>query len=294
MPRHGGRDGGPPLDGTGLSAILPGVEQRIGSTSPPVPPAGIDPAYIPGLTPLAPAEGLDAVAQPTADIPPEDAVTAPPSAAPSLKKEASGAEETEVAEDSAAPEGAEDDEVGDDEVAEDIEDGLPVFEATDRRGAIIADRSGVTFRLDDQEAEFGWDEIGAVEIDTPRFGRRFSVTVYTSSRRWFQADVDAPSRGTLKQWTAELDAVLDARFEDGGVPQDAAGPGADDDGTEAGAETGAEIPAEAAVEQETGAEAEPDAAVPAQGTAGAAAKGAAAKGAAAKSAAAKADAETKA
>ncbi|MFE3827007.1 hypothetical protein [Streptomyces sp. NPDC059092] len=93
------------------------------------------------------------------------------------------------------------------------EDG-PVFEVSDRRGSITADREGVRFRLDDQEAEFDWDEIGAVEVTTPRFGRRFTVTVHTSARRWFDAEVEAPARKLLKEWEAELDVVLDAYFEE--------------------------------------------------------------------------------
>ncbi|RYJ19665.1 hypothetical protein CU044_7512 [Streptomyces sp. L-9-10] len=90
----------------------------------------------------------------------------------------------------------------------------PVFEAVDRRGSITANSEGVRFRLDDQEADFWWDEIGAVEIKTPRFGRRFTVTVHVSERRWFDAEVEADSRNRLKEWTAELDAVLDAYFEE--------------------------------------------------------------------------------
>ncbi len=95
----------------------------------------------------------------------------------------------------------------------DAEDG-PVFEVSDRRGSIRVAREGVRFRLDDQEAEFGWDEIGAVETTLARFGRRFTVTVHLSSRRWFNAEVEAASRSELKGWPAELDKALDAYFEE--------------------------------------------------------------------------------
>ncbi|WP_244203757.1 SpnB-like Rossmann fold domain-containing protein [Streptomyces albovinaceus] len=95
----------------------------------------------------------------------------------------------------------------------DAEDG-PVFEVSDRRGSIRVAREGVRFRLDDQEAEFGWDEIGAVETTPARFGRRFTVTVHLSSRRWFNAEVEAASRSELKSWPAELDKALDAYFEE--------------------------------------------------------------------------------
>ncbi|WP_329143491.1 hypothetical protein [Streptomyces niveus] len=97
--------------------------------------------------------------------------------------------------------------------ADDDEDG-PVFDISDRRASMTADRAGVRFQLDETEAEFGWDEIGAVEVETPRFGRRFTVTLHTTGRRHYQSDVDAPSRSSLKAWTAELDAVLDRYFEE--------------------------------------------------------------------------------
>ncbi|MET9552477.1 hypothetical protein [Streptomyces sp. NPDC006645] len=100
-----------------------------------------------------------------------------------------------------------------DEKKDDEKDG-PVFDISDRRASMTADRTGVRFQLDETEAEFGWDEIGAVEVETPRFGRRFTVTLHTTGRRHYQSDVDAPSRSSLKAWTAELDAVLDAYFEE--------------------------------------------------------------------------------
>jgi hypothetical protein len=199
----------------------------------------MDPAYIPGLTPPPPAEGSVADAETTPDIPPKAPkfVKAAPVEveAPDLARPAGDAADAEDAQAAEADAEAED---------EARDDDLPVFEAADRRGAIIADRDGVTFRLDDQEAEFGWDEIGAVEIDTPRFGRRLSVTVYTSTRRWFQADIEAPSRGVLKQWTAELDAVLDARFEEE---------------ADAEADIEAEVEPEAESEPEADTESEPNA-----------------------------------
>lgn len=127
--------------------------------------------------------------------------------------------------------------VGEEEQEDEDEDrGEPLFEVSDRRATILADRVGIVFRLDEEEADFTWDEIGAVEIDTPRFGRRFKVTVYTGPRRWFEAHVEAPSRGLLKTWTAELDAVLDEHFEDPEAEKDADEPadaGAADAGTTA-------------------------------------------------------------
>ncbi|MFF2525102.1 hypothetical protein [Streptomyces liangshanensis] len=90
----------------------------------------------------------------------------------------------------------------------------PAFEVSDRRASIAADSDGVRFTLDDEAADFRWDEIGAVEIGIPRFGRRFTVTVHTITRRRYHVDVDAPARSGLKEWSAELDDVLDAYFEE--------------------------------------------------------------------------------
>ncbi|MEK8171784.1 hypothetical protein NKH77_27720 [Streptomyces sp. M19] len=56
------------------------------------------------------------------------------------------------------------------------------------------------------------------------------MTVYTTNRRWYEADVEAPARKLLKEWTAELDAVLDAYFEDGQTDQDDQNGQADQDG----------------------------------------------------------------
>ncbi|MFJ4407086.1 hypothetical protein [Streptomyces sp. NPDC088910] len=180
------------------------MEQKTGPNTPPIPPAGVDPAYIPGLTPPA-RSAAEAPAPVVDDDAPDDAPPAAPEAEPEPAAEAVPEAAVEaVAEDTGA---------ADDEDATE-EDTGPVFSVSDRRGSITADRTGITFKLDGETADFGWDEIGAVEIDTPRFGRRFSVTVYTSTRRWFDTDVEAPSKPLLKTWAAELDAVLDTYFED--------------------------------------------------------------------------------
>nr|WP_051573258.1 hypothetical protein [Streptomyces sp. PRh5] len=175
--------------------------------------AGTDPGYIPGLTSPRPADvEEDAPDKAAAEQPPEE-VTAEDE--PELddeegvEAEAESDGEADVSKDVVASDGEADDDAEDDD-----EDGGAVFEVSDRRGAIRAGRHGVVFELDGEKAEFGWDEIGAVEIDTPRFGKRFGITVYTTNRRWYTADVEAPARKLLKEWTAELDAVLDAYFED--------------------------------------------------------------------------------
>ncbi|BFP51575.1 hypothetical protein ACWGBY_13415 [Streptomyces griseus] len=195
------------------------MEQSIDSNKKPEFAAGTDPAFIPlpglaapvatrkpeaesedGPEDAAPESGSDAVSESASESDRDDA-----SGAAAAEAEADADTEAEAAADAAeAEDGAEDDEA---------EEG-PVFEVSDRRGSIRVAREGVRFRLDDQEAEFGWDEIGAVETTPARFGRRFTVTVHLSSRRWFNAEVEAASRGELKGWPAELDKVLDAYFEE--------------------------------------------------------------------------------
>jgi len=169
------------------------VEQRIGSSSKPLDGAGTDPAFIPGLTsPVSATEPEDAA--------PDDLVSG----------------QADTVED-AAPEVVDTDEERDgtpEKEPEPTPDG-PVFEASDRRAKIVADRRGVRLRLDDQECEFRWDEIGAVETATARLGKRFTVTVHTPERRWYPIEIEADSRARFPEWEARLDAVLDAYFEDG-------------------------------------------------------------------------------
>ncbi|MFD5136783.1 hypothetical protein ACFWMX_11135 [Streptomyces sp. NPDC058378] len=183
------------------------MEQRIDSNTKPEFAAGTDPAYIPGLTAPAPARTeAEAEAEKAASRKAGQTDEAPEAdAADVFAPEVAEEPEDAVPADDVAPEAAREGagaEVG------------PVFEVSDRRGSIRVDAEGVRFRLDDQEAEFDWAEIGAVEVKTGRFGRRFTVTVHLSSRRWFNAEVEAGSRGDLKTWTAELDEALDAHFEE--------------------------------------------------------------------------------
>ncbi|MCX4965381.1 hypothetical protein OHA98_11150 [Streptomyces sp. NBC_00654] len=182
------------------------MEQSIDSNKKPEFAAGTDPAYIPGLT--APSAVRTEEKEPTADdvtdgvpeaaeaaVEAAPATAAEPEAGPGAGAGPEGAADEEAASDGSADEGA-------------------VFEVSDRRGSIRVDRLGVRFRLDDQEAEFLWEEIGAVEVRTARTGRRLTVTVHLSTRRWFNGEVEAESRARLKEWPGELDAVLDAYFEE--------------------------------------------------------------------------------
>ncbi|MFJ8714654.1 hypothetical protein ACIRD9_15935 [Streptomyces violaceus] len=170
------------------------MEQRIGSSSQPLEGAGFDPAFIPGLT--SPTSGR------TKDEEPEKETEV---------AEAEDAEETEDAEgaEEAAPE-PEEDAAEEDPAPE----GGPVFEASDRRAKLVADHRGVRLSLDDQECEFRWDEIGAVETETARFGKRYTVTVHTPDRRWYPIEIEAPARSRFTEWDSQLDAVLDAYFEE--------------------------------------------------------------------------------
>ncbi|MEU0448937.1 hypothetical protein [Streptomyces tendae] len=177
------------------------MEQRRGSTSQPLEGAGFDPAFIPGLT--APVSGE-----------PEDV------RGDEAEKDADAetAETAETAEPSAvgAPTAADAEDVEDAREPEDEApvDG-PVFEASDRRAKIVADHRGVRLSLDDQGCEFRWDEVGAVETETGRFGKRFTVTVHTPDRRWYPIEIEAASRSRFAEWESALDEVLDAYFEDG-------------------------------------------------------------------------------
>ncbi|WP_329041298.1 hypothetical protein OHT61_24920 [Streptomyces sp. NBC_00178] len=201
------------------------MEQRIDSNTKPEFAAGTDPAYIPGLTAPAPAR-TEADAE-AADAVPEDARKADGTDVPDTA-DVQDAVPGQPADDRADAPGAPGDAVRDGGAVIADDEGTaagadepraagegPVFEVSDRRGSIRVDAEGVRFQLDDQEAEFDWPEIGAVEVKTGRFGRRFTVTVHLSSRRWFNAEVEADSRSRLKEWTAELDAALDAHFEEG-------------------------------------------------------------------------------
>ncbi|WP_371669429.1 hypothetical protein OG985_18230 [Streptomyces sp. NBC_00289] len=169
------------------------MEQRIGSSSQPLEGAGFDPAFIPGLT--SPASAQPDKAEPE-DAEDED------SGKTSLSKEAAekpdGTGESEEPEDSGAEEGTEG----------------PVFEASDRRAKIVADARGVRLSLDEERCEFRWDEIGAVETESPRFGKRFTITVHTPDRRWYPIEIEATARSRFGEWEAQLDEVLDTYFED--------------------------------------------------------------------------------
>lgn len=174
------------------------MEQRIGSSSKPLEGAGFDPAFVPGITAPVSAEPADAVPEETGKAVAGEAV------AEDAGAEASGADASD-AEEEAVAEAVEE--------SEEVPDG-PVFEASDRRARIVADRKGVRLRLDEEACEFRWDEIGAVETEAPRFGKRFTVTVHTPDRRWYPIEIEAAARSSFQEWEDQLDAVLDAYFQE--------------------------------------------------------------------------------
>ncbi|MEU1592974.1 hypothetical protein ABZ468_08935 [Streptomyces sp. NPDC005708] len=179
------------------------MEQRIGSSSQPLDGAGMDPAFIPGL--ISPVSGEPGDAKPED---PESGVVTQETASDGAVSDAPAAEENPAGEKEPVGEPEE-------ESPTESEPERPVFEASDRRARIVADHSGVQLRLDDQECEFRWDEIGAVETETSRFGKRFTVTVHTPERRWYPIEIEADSRSRFQEWEARLDEVLDTYFEDG-------------------------------------------------------------------------------
>lgn len=226
---------GPTVPGTGSSTILPAVEQRIGSNNQPLAAAAVDPSHIPGLT--APVSVKKEKQEEPEDIKPTEPVeptkTAEPDEAAPDKDEPTAAEKTPAkktsakktsVEKTAAEKTSDDDEVdpdvdADSEAEGEAEDEAtadgPVFEASDRRAKIVADSRGVRLRLDDQECEFRWDEIGAIETESPRFGKRFTITVHTPDRRWYPIEIEAKAKSEHAAWETGIDEVLDAYFEDG-------------------------------------------------------------------------------
>ncbi len=162
--------------------------------------AGFDPAFIPGIT--APA-AVPAQAGSEDEAEPQDTVAEPDPTAAGEPESAAPAGPDQPS-DEAPAEKADDEDAADD----------PVFEAADRRARIVADRKGVRLRLDEESCEFRWDEIAAVETESPRFGKRFTITVHTPDRRWYPIEIEAAARARFQEWDEQLDAVLDAYFEE--------------------------------------------------------------------------------
>ncbi|MEU2727596.1 hypothetical protein ABZ650_07705 [Streptomyces griseoviridis] len=245
------------------------MEQRIGSSSQPLEGAGFDPAFIPGLT--SPSSAGKATGKPTEAETEAEAAQDTEEEHPEDVSSEDGSRESDVrsAVEPEEPVEPEDAVPAGDEAVEG-----PVFEASDRRARIVADHRGVRLSLDDQACEFRWDEIGAVETESPRFGKRFTITVHTPDRRWYPIEIEAKSRARFDEWDRELDAVLDTYFEDGAAetepdsgPEPDSEPGIDpaaEDGPEAEVDAGegeseekAENPADSADSAKPGRAQEP-------------------------------------
>ena len=192
------------------------MEQRIGSSSQPLEGAGFDPAFVPGLTSPVSGDPEEAPAEEAVSkVAVSKETAAEESDQPESEQPEKSAEQPEKSEASDSSEESEESE-------EEPSDG-PVFEASDRRAKIVADHKGVRLTLDDQECEFRWDEIGAVETESPRFGKRFTITVHTPDRRWYPIEIEATARARFQEWEEQLDAVLDAYFEEEDAEADVEG-----------------------------------------------------------------------
>ncbi|MFF7264697.1 hypothetical protein ACFZCL_31080 [Streptomyces sp. NPDC008159] len=204
------------------------MEQRIGSNSQPLAAAAVDPSHIPGLT--APVSVTKEKQEEPEDIKPtesaEQAETVDADEAVAAEPDAELDSEADDEPDAKAD--SDPDAKADGEAVEG-----PVFEAADRRAKIVADHRGVRLRLDDQACEFRWDEIGAIETESPRFGKRFTITVHTPDRRWYPIEIEAKAKSEHAAWETRIDEVLDAYFEDGDSDKkDSAEPATADDPTE--------------------------------------------------------------
>ncbi|SPF02187.1 hypothetical protein SMA5143A_2942 [Streptomyces sp. MA5143a] len=225
---------GPTVPRTGSSTILPAVEQRIGSNSQPLAAAAVDPSHIPGLT--APVSVTKEKQEEPEDVKPtesaEQAETVDADEAVAAEPDAELDSEADDEPDAKADAKADDEADGETVEEEEAVEG-PVFEAADRRAKIVADHRGVRLRLDDQACEFRWDEIGAIETESPRFGKRFTITVHTPDRRWYPIEIEAKAKSEHAAWETRIDEVLDAYFEDGDSDKkDSAEPTTPDDPTE--------------------------------------------------------------
>lgn len=176
------------------------VEENKGLNVTPVNAAATDPAALPGLV-APPPDDKEKDEAPKTDEKKESG-TDPEAAAEPEDDDSDGDKDTAEDEDEAKAK------AGEAEAGEG-----PVFEATDRRGSVTVDSTGVRFRLDDTEAEFTWPEIGAVEYKTSRFGRRLVLSVH-DSRGVCPAEVEAKDKAELKEWAVDLEAALDAYFEE--------------------------------------------------------------------------------
>ncbi|MFH8625075.1 serine/threonine-protein kinase [Streptomyces vietnamensis] len=84
----------------------------------------------------------------------------------------------------------------------------PEFAAADRNSGIAVDGTGVSLHFFGEEADFLWDEVGAVRYERIRRGRvlRVAVTLYDGSS--YDCEVDGRSAARVEGWVRLLDPVL--------------------------------------------------------------------------------------
>ncbi|MGA5191940.1 protein kinase domain-containing protein [Streptomyces exfoliatus] len=83
----------------------------------------------------------------------------------------------------------------------------PALVAADGDCGVIADVDGIRFEVFDEEAEFGWAEIGSVEYEAARRGRQLRVVVTLYDGSAYDCEVNGRS-ALVKEWIAQLDLVL--------------------------------------------------------------------------------------
>ncbi len=83
----------------------------------------------------------------------------------------------------------------------------PALVAADGDCGVIADADGIRFEVFDEEAEFGWAEIGSVEYESARRGRQLRVVVTLYDGSAYDCEVNGRS-ALVKEWIAQLDLVL--------------------------------------------------------------------------------------
>ncbi|MFE5300117.1 hypothetical protein [Streptomyces sp. NPDC056632] len=189
------------------------MEQRTGPSIQTVPGVATDPASVPGITGPVPDGPEEKPAAPEAAV--VDTADGTPAAERAVVDAVVGDADPGDAVPGRTPEDAvPGDAASGEDADQDAAPGGPAFEAADRRARIVADAAGVRLSLDEEHCEFRWDEIGAVEIASPRFGKRFRVVVHTPDRRWYPIEIEAPARGRVQEWESGLDAVLDAYFDE--------------------------------------------------------------------------------
>ncbi|MEU9863936.1 protein kinase [Streptomyces sp. NPDC047971] len=84
----------------------------------------------------------------------------------------------------------------------------PALIIADSDCALVADADGVHFELHGEEAEFEWDEIGSVEYESERWGRRLRVVVTLRDGSAYTCEIGGRA-ALVQEWMDRMDRVLD-------------------------------------------------------------------------------------